>query len=61
MRFYFNQDLNTCADENWVISYIQAENPDFESNDIKEELHTKRSYFGWYDCQVSNTIQEKFD
>lgn len=61
MRFYFNQDLNTCADENWVISYIQAENPDFESNDIKEELHTKRNYFGWYDCQVSNTIQEKFD
>ena len=60
MRFYFNVDENTCMDEDSLISYLNDLYGD-SKEDIKEELHSCREYFGWYECEVSDTIKEKFD
>lgn len=58
-RFYFNADENLCANEHWLIGYLHlAEGID--EDEIESELHSRREYFGWYECQVSNDISDKF-
>lgn len=59
-RFYFNMDENVCADENWLIDYLHVQNPDLTKSEIKNELHFCREFAGWYECQVSSSISEKF-
>lgn len=65
MRFYFNIDENLCADEESVIDFLLEENDDYIDNDdreeIREELHANREYYGWYECGVSDVIKEKFN
>lgn len=60
MRFYFNDDENICATEDDVIKYL-CEITEWEPKYIREELHTCRDYYGWYECEVSNAIKEKFN
>lgn len=62
MRFYFNINENCCADENWVIEYLlnnEEEVHDWE--EAYEGLRTYHEFYGWYECEVSNTIEEKFE
>ena len=60
MRFYFNDDENVCMTEDDLIEYL-CEIIEWEPEYIREELHTYREYYGWYECEVSDTIKEKFD
>ena len=60
MTFYFNNGINVCAEEDWVVDYLYM-NGSFDSRDeVFEELRTKREVYGWFECGVSNTIEEKF-
>ena len=58
VNFYYNIDMNICAEEDWVVGFL-VENEDCEN---KEEaiygLHSCREFYGWIDCDVSNTIAE---
>lgn len=60
MRFYFNADENICADEDYVIDCLQ-EDMEWSREDIRAELHSCREYYGWYECEVSSAIKEKFN
>ena len=60
MRFYFNYEENVCTTEDDVIKYL-CEITELEPEYIREELHTRRDYYGLYECKVSNAIKEKFD
>ena len=57
--FYFNSDSNICATENWVIEYLFYMGVDDSRENIKNELRSKRGFFGWYECTVSDDIYEK--
>ena len=60
MRFYYNADMNVCADETWAADYLFI-NGMFESREeALEELRTKHEVYGWFEYEVSNTIAEKF-
>lgn len=60
MKFYFNDDYNKCMDEDSLIEFIQdiAEIEDPEI--IRDELHSRREFCGWYECEVSGSIRSKF-
>ena len=60
MRFYFNDDENVCATEVDVIKYLHADT-EWDYEYIREKLHSCREYYGWYECEVSDSIKEKFD
>lgn len=60
MNFYYNMDINCCADETWVSDYLYNDGVVESREEAIESLHTKREFYGWYDCEVSNTIAEKF-
>lgn len=57
--FYFNSDSNICATECWVIEYLFYMGVDDSRENIKNELRSKREFFGWYECTVSDDIYEK--
>lgn len=57
--FYFNSDSNICATEHWVIEYLFYMGVDDSRENIKNELRSKREFFGWYECAVSDDIYEK--
>ena len=58
VNFYYNINMNICAEEDWVVDFL-IENEDCEN---KEEafdgLRSCREFYGWIDCDVSNTIAE---
>lgn len=57
--FYFNLELNTCATENWVVDYLFYNmGVEYSRKQIREALHSKREFFGWYECEVSDDICE---
>jgi hypothetical protein len=61
MKFYHNSGLNLTAEEDWLVEYLcKYENQFVLYNDeeMREELHTCREVCGWYECEVSNTIEE---
>lgn len=58
MNFYYNTQMGVCAEENWVVDFL-VENEDCEDREeALEGLHTCREFYGWVDCEVSNTIEE---
>ena len=60
MRFYFNDQIDVCAEEPWVVNYL-IENGFCENEaEALEELHTRRNFHGWFDCEVSPAIEESF-
>lgn len=60
MKFYFNEYENICMDEDSLVKLIQ-DVADIEEEDVREELHTRREFCGWYECEVSDAIKEKFN
>lgn len=60
MKFYFNDDENICMTEDDVVEYLY-EITEWKREYIREELHSCREYYGWYECEVSNAIKEKFN
>lgn len=60
MNFYYNIQMNVCAEENWVVDFL-VENEDCEDREeALESLRTCREFRGWFGCEVSNTIEELF-
>lgn len=61
VRFYYNDQINVCAEENWVVDYL-IENGFCETEEEAiDNLHTRRNFEGWFDCEVSDTIEELFN
>lgn len=60
MKFYFNEDENICASEDDVVELLHEETR-WKPEWIRAELHSCREYYGWYECEVSDSIKEKFD
>ena len=58
VNFYYNIHINICAEEDWVVGFL-VENEDCENKEeALEGLHSCREFYGWIDCDVSNTIAE---
>ena len=60
MRFYFHLDRNICATENWVVEELINDEVFETEDEALEALQTQRECYGWYECEVSNTIEERF-
>jgi len=60
MRFYYNEGMNICAEETWVTDYLFMDGMFDLREEALEELRTKHEVYGWFECEVSNTIDEKF-
>ena len=60
MRFYFNDEINICAEEPWVVGYLIENGFCEDETEALDSLHTRRSFCGWFDCEVSPTIDELF-
>ena len=60
MRFYFNDQINICAEEPWVVDYLVENGFCEDEAEAIEELHTRRYFGGWFDCEVSLAIEESF-
>lgn len=52
--------MNICAEETWVIDYLFMGGMFESREEALEELRTKHEVYGWFECEVSNTIAEKF-
>ena len=58
VNFYYNINMNICAEEDWVVGFL-VENEDCENKEeALDGLHSYREFYGWIDCDVSNTIAE---
>ena len=60
MRFYFNDQIDVCAEEPWVVNYLVENGFCEDEAEALEELHTRRNFHGWFDCEVSSAIEESF-
>ena len=58
MKFYHNNGLNLTAEESWVADYLYMSGQVDSREEAIEELRVKREFCGWYECEVSNTIEE---
>lgn len=58
MKFYHNNNINTTAEESWVVDYLYVSGQVESREEAIKELQDKREFFGWYECGVSNTIEE---
>lgn len=60
MRFYFNDQINVCAEEPWVVNYLIENGFCEDEAEALDGLHTRRNFCGWFDCEVSPAIEESF-
>ena len=58
MTFYYNTDMGICAEENWVVVFLVENNYCEDKEEALDSLRTRRGFYGWVDCEVSNTIEE---
>lgn len=58
MKFYYNASMNVCAEEKWVVGYLVINGYCTDEEEALEGLRNKRVFFDWFDCEVSNTIEE---
>ena len=58
MKFYHNNNINCTAEEEWVADYLYQSGQVESREEAVEGLQTKREFCGWYECGVSNTIEE---
>lgn len=58
MKFYHNKNTNITAEESWVADYLYISGQVDNREKAVEELQSKREFCGWYECEVSNTIEE---
>lgn len=59
MNFYYNIQINVCAEENWVVDYLIENGYCETEEEAINNLHTCHCFGGWIDCEVSNTIYEE--
>ena len=58
VNFYYNINMNICAEEDWIVGFL-VENEDCENKEeVLKGLRSCREFYGWIDCDVSNTIAE---
>ena len=61
MRFYYNEGMNLCVDEDWLVWYL-IDNETVENEDeALDGLHGCREFHGWFGCEVANSIADKFE
>lgn len=60
MRFYYNEGMNVCAEETWVADYLYIDGMFDSREEALEALRTRYEVYGWIECEVSDTIEEKF-
>lgn len=60
MRFYYNIGLRLCAEEDWVADYLYIAGSVESREEAVEELRSRGEFCGWFECEVSGTIEEKF-
>ena len=60
MRFYFNDQINVCAEEPCVVDYLVENGFCEDESEALDNLHTRRSFGGWFDCEVSPAIENSF-
>ena len=60
MKFYYNADMNICAEETWAIDYLFMGGMIDSRKEALEELRTKHEVYGWFECEISDTIERKF-
>ena len=60
MRFYFNDEINICAEESWVVGYLIENGFCDDVIEALYGLYTRSRFCGWFDCEVSPTIDELF-
>lgn len=58
MNFYYNTKMGICAEENWVVAFLVGNGYCEDEEEALESLRTCREFYGWIDCDVSNTIEE---
>ena len=58
MKFYHNKNINVTAEESWVADYLYQSGQAESREEAVEEMQSKREHCGWYECGVSNTIEE---
>lgn len=58
MKFYYHLDENICAEESWVAKYLVNNGEVETEEEAIMGLHSCREFCGWFDCEVSNTIEE---
>lgn len=61
MKFYHNNNINTTAEESWVVDYLMESGQVDNREEAVENLQGMREFCGWYDCEVSNTIEEALE
>ena len=61
MRFYHNNNINVTAEESWVVDYLMESGQVDNREEAVENLQGMREFCGWYDCEVSNTIEEAME
>jgi hypothetical protein len=61
MKFYHNNGLNLTAEESWVADYLYQSGQVESREEAVEELQSKREFYGWCECEVSNTIEEALE
>ena len=60
MRFYYNDEINVCAEERWGIDQFIESGVCGDEAEALDGLHTRRSFGGWFDCEVSPAIEKLF-
>ena len=61
MKFYHIKNINVTAEESWVADYLYQSGQVESREEAVEELQSKREFCGWYECEVSNTIEEALE
>lgn len=58
MNFYYNTHINICAEEKWVVDFLVENEECEDKEEALEGLRSRREFYGWIDCIVSDTIEE---
>ena len=58
MKIYHNNEFNLTAEEEWVADCLYVSGQVESREEALKKLRGRREYCGWYECQVSNTIEE---
>ena len=61
MNFYFNDQIDVCAEEPWVVEYLIESGLCKDEDEALHGLHSVWNFHGWFGCEVSATIEAFFE
>lgn len=61
MKYYHNININCTAEEQWVADYLYMSGQVESRDEALAELRSKRECCSWYECGVSDTIEEAME